>query len=244
MAALRALAAQAIGAATALAVIGLWPPALDAPLALAFGQALVAALASVALRSENWWLPIHLAFAPALVATSRLALAPGWFLAGFVLLALIYWSSFRSRVPLYLSNRSTAAAVAALLPRREGLRVVDLGAGTGGLLRRLARARPDARFTGIEHAPLPVLLAWLSARGLANCAMERDDFWRRSLAGCDVAYAFLSPVPMPRLWQKAKAEMRAGSLLVSNSFPVPGVEPQRVVEVDDRRGTRLYCYVL
>jgi hypothetical protein len=47
---------------------------------------------------------------------------------------------------------------------------------------------------------------------------------------------------MPRLWEKARAEMRPGSLLVSSSFPVPDTPPEQVVEVADRRGTRLYCY--
>jgi hypothetical protein len=47
---------------------------------------------------------------------------------------------------------------------------------------------------------------------------------------------------MPRLWEKARAEMRPGSLLVSSSFPVPDIVPEKVVEVADRRGTRLYCY--
>ena len=42
--------------------------------------------------------------------------------------------------------------------------------------------------------------------------------------------------------QMVKAEMPPGSLFVSNSFPVPEVEPNEIVEVDDGRSTRLYCY--
>ena len=34
----------------------------------------------------------------------------------------------------------------------------------------------------------------------------------------------------------------AGTLLVCNSFAVPGQPPERVVAVDDRRKTQLYCY--
>jgi hypothetical protein len=47
-------------------------------------------------------------------------------------------------------------------------------------------------------------------------------------------YAFLSPVPMAEVWRKASTELRPGALLVSNSFPVEGVEPEQVIEVDDR----------
>jgi hypothetical protein len=60
----------------------------------------------------------------------------------------------------------------------------------------------------------------------------------------DIVYAFLSPRVMPRLWQKAQAEMRPGTLLVSSSFPVPDAIPEQVIDVPDRRGTRLFCYRL
>lgn len=43
---------------------------------------------------------------------------------------------------------------------------------------------------------------------------------------------------------KARAEMPPGSLLVSSSFPVPDAKSERVIEVADRRGTRLYTYRL
>jgi hypothetical protein len=62
------------------------------------------------------------------------------------------------------------------------------------------------------------------------------------IAGFDVVYAFLSPVPMPRLWAKACEEMKEGSLLISNSFEVPGVKPARVLQLDDARRTRLLIY--
>jgi hypothetical protein len=58
----------------------------------------------------------------------------------------------------------------------------------------------------------------------------------------DLVYAFLSPVPMAAVWRKARAELRPGSLLVSNSFPLPEREPDALIEVGDRRRTVLYVY--
>ena len=242
MPALKALAAQLLGW---LAVLGLlWSGILPAPslLAIALLQGGFAAAASLALGSARWWLPIHGAFSPALVLGSGLHVAPAWFLAGFLLLALVYWSSFRTQVPLYLSNRTTMRALEALLPPGRPQSVADLGCGTGSLLAHLARARPDCRFDGVEAAPLPWLAAYLMTRKLPNCRVSRSDFWQRSLKDHDMVYVFLSPVPMPRLWKKALAEMRPGSLLVSNSFPVPGVDADQVLTLPDRRATRLYLY--
>ncbi len=209
---------------------------------LAAIQGALAAGIGALLRAERWWLAIHLGFSPALVAALRLDLPPALPLAVLAGLTFVFWTTFRGEVPLFLSSRGAADALLGLLPPGAGLRVIDLGAGAGGLLRRLAQARPDAHFTGIEHAPLPYLVARLNARGLANLAIRRGDLWRTPLEREDVVYVFLSPRVMPRLWQKARAEMRPGSLLVSSSFPAPHVAPERVVETADPRGTRLYCY--
>jgi SAM-dependent methyltransferase len=214
---------------------------LRIPLILALLQGAFAAMISLKQRMPPWWVPIHLVFVPLAVVVRQAGIAPGWFLAAFVLLFLVFWRTDKSRVPLYLSNAQTAAALGQLLPRTP-CRVLDIGCGDGGLLRRLAKARPDCEFVGIEHAPLPWLLARLRCLGLPNARVRHGDFWREPLAGYDLVYAFLSPAPMPRLWVKARAEMGPGARLVSNSFAVPDVDAEQTVAVRDRRATQLYLY--
>lgn len=237
--ALKALLAQFGGvvAAAALARSGL----LSGLPALVGAQALAATALAAALGSARWWLPIHLAFMPAAFALHGAALPPALYLGAFVLIVLVYWSSFRTQVPLYLSNAATARAVAGLLPQ-HACRVLDAGAGTGSLLRTLSRLRPDVHFSGVEIAPAPWLLGRLLMPASARLHWQRGDLFARSWADCDVVYAFLSPIPMARVWEKARAEMPAHGLLLSNSFPVPGVQADFVLDVGDRRGTRLYAY--
>lgn len=237
-----ALAAQLLGAVLAGGLAWLTHPALSAqPLALAGIQGLCAALISHLRHDPAWWLPIHLGFMPLAVLALGLGL-PSWvWLAGFVTLLLIFWRTDRSQVPLYLTNAMAGEALAGLLPPQP-VTAVDLGCGEGGLLRRLARARPDCRFVGFEHAPLTWAWAWLSCRKLPNVEIRLGDFWSHPLGGYTLVYAFLSPVPMQELWSKARAEMKPHALLVSNSFPVPEVEPESTVEVADGRQTCFYCY--
>ncbi len=237
-----ALLAQVFGSLLAGGVIWLFYPAQSAqPLVLAGVQGLCAALVSRLLHGPVWWLPIHLGFMPLAVLALGLGL-PSWvWLAGFILLLLIFWRTDRSRVPIYLTNAQASEVLAGLLPATP-VSAIDLGCGDGGLLRRLARARPDCRFVGFEHAPLTWAWAWIACRDLPNVQIRFGDFWSHPLGDYALVYAFLSPIPMQGLWNKAKAEMKADARLISNSFAVPDVRPESTVDVADGRQTRFFCY--
>lgn len=208
----------------------------------AFAIGVTALLMAVATRQPWWWRVIHAVFAPLAWAVAQTAVDPGWFLLAFGLLLLVYRGAINGQVPLYLSNVETAAALADEIAGRRHFRFLDLGAGIGSVLVSLAKARPDGQFTGVENAPATWLLGRLRMAARPNCAWRWGDMWQTDLSGYDVVYVFLSPVPMPALWQKAQAEMRPGSVLISNSFPVPEIAPSRILEVGDTRQTLLYCY--
>ncbi|MDR2015360.1 MAG: class I SAM-dependent methyltransferase [Azoarcus sp.] len=238
--ALKALFAQLCGwgAVWLLGQSGLLPGGVWV---LAFSQAVTATVAAAALRCARWWLPIHLVFMPLAFAAHALGIPPGVWLSAFVLFALIYWGSYRTQVPLFLTNRQTSRAVAGLLPPGP-VEVLDAGCGIGSFLAAFARQRRDARLTGIENAPAPFAISRLRAGKHPAISVIRGDFFAHSWAGYDLVYAFLSPVPMPDVWKKARREMKPGSLLVSNSFNIPGTKPYRIIEVADRRRTRLLVF--
>ena len=212
------------------------------PATLVLLQGVLAALLGACLRLPVWWIPLNLLFIPAAVGLNRLGLPPSVFLLAFIGLALVFWTTFRTRVPLYLSSPDAGTKLAELVPVAEGVRVLDLGCGFGGLLRQLAWLRPTVHLEGVEIAPLPALVAWLRLRHLPRCRIYRDDFWRLDLAQYDLVYAFLSPAPMPALWDKVRREMRPGTLFVSNSFPVPGVGADRVIALPGRGTRNLYVW--
>jgi hypothetical protein len=192
---------------------------------------------------STWWLPINFLFIPGLLFMLGLGLAANWYLAAFAALLLVYWGVGRSQVPLYLSSRNAWRAVADVMPKDAVLG--DLGSGLGGMLIYLSRQRPDGAYFGIENAPLPFLVGWLRARlSGTRCEMSRRNFWKVDLARFDLVYAYLSPVPMLDLWRKVQAEMRPGSLFISNTFAVPGVEAAATVQLDDLHCSTLYLYRL
>jgi hypothetical protein len=236
----RALVAQA-AAVLIVAVVAV----ASAPVSFSlFGWALlqgaIAALLGRRLGLDPWWLGINALFVPGLVCALALDLPPYWALSAFLLLASMYAGVTRSRVPLFLSSRVALAAVANLLPHGRSFSFVDLGCGTGGVLRSLSRARPLGRFRGFESAPLPILISRFRAGRRADVAWR--DFWSTDLGNYDVVYAYLSPAPMPVLWRKARSEMRPGSLFISNAFEVPGVDPTLTIESSAPPAYRLYVW--
>ncbi|MCE9639158.1 MAG: class I SAM-dependent methyltransferase [Betaproteobacteria bacterium] len=202
------------------------------------GAALLGAIAGLPV----WWLPINLLFVPTAHALLGWQLPAPCYLAVCCALYAVNVSAWRHRVPLFLSSARAVAALAAWLPRHAGFRFIDLGCGTGSLLVDLAKARPDGEYHGIEAAPLPFLLSRWRARTQPGMSVMHGNFWDTGLAGYDVVYAYLSPAPMARLWRKARREMRAGSLLVSNSFAVPGVAPTYTLPVGDGIGSVLFIW--
>ena len=246
--ALRALLAQlgatlglALLVVTAHALLTYRPPLLAAGLL----QGLLAALLGRRLGLSAWWLPINLLFVPGLLLLNGQQLPPSLFLLAFVLLLLLNWNSLRERVPLYLSGRQTIATLAELLqPLPAGFRFIDLGCGLAGGLYRLSKRYPQAQFVGVETAPLVFALAWLRCLPRRNCHIRYRNLWQQPLAGFDVVYCFLSPAPMPRLWAKARAEMTPPARLISNSFEIPDVAPDQVLELHDWRASRLLIWRL
>lgn len=230
--AVRALLAQAAALlptaalAVALDTFGRGPTLLEA----AALQGAVAMLITWRIGLAPWWRLIELLFPVALLAALGLQLPPLLFLAAFVVLLGWYWSTFRTQVPYFPSSPAVWRAVEALLPARPGLRVIDVGSGLGGFTLHLARARPDAACSGIELAPLPYLYSRLRA-GITDSRARfiRGDYEKIDFGEYDVVFAYLSPAVMARLFDKARREMKVGTLLVSYEFIIPGFKPDKTI---------------
>lgn len=210
---------------------------------LAFVQGSSAAMIARRFGAAGWQMVLHFAFVPAAALLLAVGLEPAWYLVAFLVLSLVYGPCYRTRVPLYFSSGAAVESLMSLLPRRGGFSFIDLGCGCGGVLLRLAKARPDGSYHGMEWAPLPCLFGKLRhALARTGCSIEWGDFRDHSLTGYDVVYAYLSPGPMAELWRKAKKEMLPGSIFISNSFAVPEVIPDAVVRVNDPKGSALLVW--
>ncbi len=239
---LLALAAQGLVFLALAALVSLLPVRLPFWLWPAL-QGLLAALLGARWGLGPGWRVFQLLL-PFALAWQLGHAVPGWiYLSLFALLLLVYGGGILTRVPLYNSGPVAWEHLLSLIPEGEELKLVDLGAGLGGPLAFLARRRPQARFVGIEASPLVWFLAWLRVFPLRrNCRIHLGSLWKQGLQPFDIAFAFLSPAPMPRLWEKALGEMRPDSLLVSHSFEIPGLQPERRIPLPGLPGACLLLY--
>ena len=233
--AIQALLLQCLALPVTAAIVGLLDYLSGVSLSIgaaALLQGVIAAAVSHWRRLAVWWIAIQLLFPVALVVVLAAHLPPVLFLILFLVLLVLYWSSFRTQVPYYPSTVTVWHEVDSLLPAGRPLRFIDIGSGFGGLVMYLAARRPDGVFTGIELAPLPWIVSSIRARiGRSTGTFVRGDYMHLDFATFDVIFAYLSPAAMPALWEKAHSEMRSGSMLISYEFAIPGAPADRQISV-------------
>jgi len=237
-------------AASALTILGLAFTAHEEGYAVPFVIfvflcGVLAAALSHLFRLARWWIPIQLLFLPALTWALSFHFSPHWFLIAFLILLLVYWSTFRTQVPLYLSSEKVWHALVELMPpvaAQKTIHLIDLGSGLGGVLAYLSAVRPDGKYFGVESAPLPFVWSYLRLLRRKNCQVSWGSFWSCDLSKYDVVFAYLSPVPMERLWLKAKKEMLPGSLFISSTFNVPDQLPHKTMKIDDLHQSTLLIW--
>ena len=207
-----------------------------------------AAMLSIVCRQAPWWWGIHFFFCPALYFLLRLNLPPEWFLVAFILFFLIFRGAATTQVPLFLTNNATLLEIEKILleesesQKKEKLLFLDAGAGLGTVILFLAKRYPNHHFIGVENSPIPFFIGKMRTQKLPNIEWRWGNYERQNFENADILYAFLSPAPMPKIWNQAHRQMQKGALFLSNTFEIPGITPKKIVENDAARP--LFCYRL
>lgn len=182
----------------------------------------------------KWWRWIHFVFPLAVWVMSQWHVPNVVYLIGFLLSLGLYWTTFRTQVPFFPSNAAVRQQVLSLIPSHKSQRIIDIGSGLGDMSMSIADARPECVVEGIEIAPFPWLISLVRTKFRGSKAKFLiGDYRSLDFADYDLIFAYLSPVAMPDLWKKARAQMRMGTLLISYEFEIPGVPPTKIIQPSD-----------
>ena len=157
---------------------------------------------------------------------------------------LVVADAVRLGAPPMPSSRDARRALVGLLPDAPDLEAHELGAGWGGLVVAVARARPTWRVVAWEAAWVPFAFLWARRRifGPRNLSVRRGDWMQAPLDQADVLTAYLLPDAMLRLRDALEARGRPGAWLLSVHFGVRGWNPDRGTVLRDRHRTRVLRY--
>ena len=139
-----------------------------------------------------------------------------------VILLVVQSVALRKGAPFVPTDEATVSRMVELSNARSGERAADVGSGDGRIVIGLAKAGAEAH--GFEINPFLVLWSRRQVRraGLSDRAtIHWTSFWRQDYAPFDVVTVFGLKRMMKPLEAKLRAELRPGSRVVTNLYPMP-----------------------
>jgi SAM-dependent methyltransferase len=148
---------------------------------------------------------------------------------------IIFWAVWGLAILLVLSHGSVLLFGAPYVPTlnkaredaldllnlKKGQQLVDLGCGDGGML--IAAAKRGVNSVGYEINPFMAFIAWTRTRKYhKNIKIKLGNFWKADISNTDAIFVFLLDRFMSQLDDKVKKESKAGVLVVSHAFKIPG----------------------
>ena len=108
--------------------------------------------------------------------------------------------------------------------------VCDLGAGDGRVMQALLTQRQAKEVWGWEIEPLVWLKGWLNFRHLTPTQRAKvhyylGDMWRADFSHFDVLIVYQLERFTQKLADKCKREMKPGSLVIANTYPIKNLKP-------------------
>lgn len=123
-------------------------------------------------------------------------------------------------------KRRAARALCAMLP--DGCSILDIGCGTGDMLRIFSAERPRARLTGLDFSPNMLSVAEDRCRGIAQLTLRQGNamalpFSDGSFDGACMSFALRNTADYSRTLREAARVLRPGGvMLVIDSFVPQG----------------------
>ena len=110
------------------------------------------------------------------------------------------------------------------------LQIIDMGSGSGKILRELAAKYPQHTFTGYEWDTCVHNLAKFLCRRYPNITLYHANFMSAELGDKDLIITFCGNEIAPELSDKILKEAKSGCKIISEAFRLPNLPNENVHE--------------
>ena len=162
----------------------------------------------------------------------------------FLVYLSIIWGSFRAGITPVPSSRKARQAIMDAAELTPNGNILELGSGWGHLALQLADKYPHRQIIGYEISLFPWLVSIIlkQLKSATNLTLRRRNFLSSQLPQASLIVCYLYPKGMKQLAEKLNREDPALKMLISNTFALPGIEPKKIIRLDDIYRSPIYIY--
>jgi len=149
-------------------------------------------------------------------------------IAAFFVVGLMAFYAMWYGVPPMPTKHKDQADILSLIPE-DATHIYELGSGWGHLADALGKAHPNKAITGYEISPVPYWVGYAQKliSNRKNVRYIRGNFFTADLANADVIVCYLFPEILEKLLPKLQADLKPGTLILSNHFQIAGLTPEK-----------------
>lgn len=139
----------------------------------------------------------------------------------FTLILLSFSISVFFGAPYYPTARKKVGKMIDAAKLTANDKIIELGSGDGRVLIEIAKRGHEV--VGIEINLLMVIISRIKiffSPYRNKIKVYWRNFWKFDATGYTVAFCYLFPITMDKVYEKLQKEMNVGSRIVSNSFKV------------------------
>jgi hypothetical protein len=162
--------------------------------------------------------------------------------AGYFITICIFDILLRGFAPFLPSRPWVIDKILDNLKLKKYRKIYSFGSGKSGFLMEFERLFPEAEIVGIEMYRFAYIMARLQLflrkflGHRTKIKAVRQSISRANISDAEIIYNHLYPEEMAGLGKKIKFECRPGTVIVSNGFLIPELEPQKFITLDAREG--------
>lgn len=149
---------------------------------------------------------------------------------------------FKGYAPFISTDTETIKKIINEIKISKRPTIYELGCGRARFLRLAEKKFSQARLIGVENLVTIYCLNKIRLKLIGSkIDLVKADFFKINLQDADIIYCYLNNNTMEKLGVKFLKECKKGTRIVSRSFPIPQLKPNKILKIKYKN---LYFYVI